>query len=187
MACVAHAPTFTPNFSCTVNVPPTGTSSHKTVGMCHCRNSTSARFPGHGPIDWMLVRGGGILQKSHGGPSRHKLARWIGRCCIAGQREGLTAAATEIKLLTRTASAGLLHPRRAAKHLERSAPEPNVFEAHLADSVSHNAGNGLGGMAWQHFSIRRDIESNTSPSTHAGFGIPREVIGFYVIDREHTR
>ena len=80
---------------------------------------------------------------SRGSPRdfRHEMmmrGKTAGRVCsfkIAGQREGLTAAAAKINLFSRTGTARLLHPLQAAKAIEGCPLIPYQSKRLVFDSV----------------------------------------------------
>src|SRR6516225_12432607 len=73
-----------------------------------------------------------------------KMARRIGGGGVAGQREGLTAAAAEIELATRAARARFLHPRAAAEGIEGRRVRPDIGERMLAHVPEFKTRNRLG-------------------------------------------
>src|SRR5260370_15220091 len=73
-----------------------------------------------------------------------KMAHRIGCGGVAGEREGLAAAAAEIELPPRAARARLLHPRAAAEGIEGRRVRPDIGECLLPPGPEFKARNGLG-------------------------------------------
>src|SRR5437899_2199476 len=100
----------------------------------------------------------------------------IGRCGIAHERKGLTAAAAEILLPPRAAHAWLLHPAGAAKGVEGWRVLPDVGERSLAHRPEFEARNALRGMTRQHLAGGRDVERATAPAADARLGITCKIV-----------
>src|SRR4051812_14894403 len=107
---------------------------------------------------------------------RRKVAHRIGCAGITGEREGLAAAAAEILLAFRTASARLLHPVGTAKRLERGRIVPDVGERMLAHVPEIEPGNALRGMAGQYLAGRRHVERAPAPSADARLRVTRVIV-----------
>src|SRR6516162_6721963 len=106
----------------------------------------------------------------------------IGCSDVAGEREGLAAAAAEIELPTRTARARLLHPRAAAEGVEGRRVCPDIGERTLAHVPEFKAGDRFGGVAGQHLARRRDVERAPTPAADARLWITGIVVGHHGVD-----
>src|SRR5581483_958749 len=106
---------------------------------------------------------------------------------IAGQREGLTAAAAKIDLAEFATLAWLGHPPRSAIAVERFRvlPDPGdrMVGAHGFELEPRDA---LGRMARQDLAGRRDIEELPSPAAHAFLRPQRVVIRHDIVDGENA-
>ena len=101
---------------------------------------------------------------------------------VAGEREGLAAAAAEIELATRAARARLLHPRGAAERIEGRRVRPDIGERMLAHVPEFKAGNRLGRVAGQHLARRRHVERAPAPAADARLGIAGIVVRHHRVD-----
>src|SRR5262249_32841385 len=72
---------------------------------------------------------------------RRQVAGRVGGGGVAGQGEGLAAAAAEIELAPLAAAAGLGHPVGAAEAAEHRRVEPDLFEPGLPDVGELQAGD----------------------------------------------
>src|SRR4051812_33980850 len=111
----------------------------------------------HAPVD---VRRIAANRGELGDPGMvgREMADRVGRARVAGEREGLTAAAAEILLASRAARARLLHPGGATERVERRRVRPDIGERMIAHVPELETGNRLRCMAGQHFARRRHVE-----------------------------
>src|ERR1700688_3662278 len=100
------------------------------------------------------------------GMMRREMAHRVGGAGVAGDQEGLTAAAAEILLAAAAAFARFLHPVGAAERGKGRRGPPNIAERVLAHVPEFQTWNNLGGMAGQHFAGRRDIERAAAPAAN---------------------
>src|SRR6266446_10100738 len=115
-----------------------------------------------------------------------EMAHRIGCGGIAGEREGLAAAAAEIELATRTARARLLHPRGAAEGVEGRRVCPDIGERTLAHVPEFKTGTRLGGVAGQHLARRRHVERAPTPAADARLWIAGIVVRHHGVDDDAT-
>src|SRR6266542_1364388 len=111
------------------------------------------RFPGgleKGPLDDRM--------------QRRKMADRVGGGGVAGQEEGLAAAAAEVDLAPLTASARLGHPVRAAKAPEHRGVEPDAFERGIPDVGERQARDLARGLTGQDCSVRRNGQKDAPPA-----------------------
>src|SRR5215472_9001663 len=106
----------------------------------------------------------------------------IGCGGVAGEREGLAAAAAEIELAPRAARARLLHPCAAAEGVEGRRVRPDVGERVLAHIPEFKAGDRFGGVAGQYLARRRHIERAPTPAADARLWIAGIVVGHHGVD-----
>src|SRR5262249_40995498 len=95
----------------------------------------------HAPVDGGSVASQGREFCAVGRVGR-KMTHGIGCTGVAGEREGLAAAAAEIELSPRAARARLLHPCGAAEGIEGRRVCPDIGERMLAHVPEFKAGNG---------------------------------------------
>src|ERR1035437_794076 len=130
------------------------------------------RTPGKVAIDETLVvsRRLGLRQFENLLVQRRQRAGRIGIAGIAGQGEGLAAAAAEVDFLELAAFKRLRHPAGAAIAVEGFGvlPDPGdrVIAAHRFE---FEPGNGFGGVAGQDLAGRRNVEELPAPAAHAFF------------------
>src|ERR1051325_10008462 len=110
------------------------------------------------------------------------MAHRVGRCGVAGEREGLAAAAAEILLTARAACARLLPPAGAAEGVERRRVGPDVGERMVLHVPEFQTRNRLRRMTWQHLAGRRDVERAPAPDADTWFWKTRVVIGHHGVD-----
>src|SRR5216110_292733 len=97
------------------------------------------------------------------------MAHWIGCARVAGECEGLAAAAAEILLALGARAAGFLHPVGATKRHERGRIVPDILQCVFANVPEIEVRNAFRRMARQHLAGGRDIERAPSPSTDTRF------------------
>src|SRR5438477_13082424 len=95
------------------------------------------------------------------------MADRVGGGGVAGQEEGLAAAAAEIELAPLTASTGLGHPVRAAEALEHRGAEPDVLQRGIPDARKCKARDLARGLAGQDRAVGRDGQEDTPPAVQA--------------------
>src|SRR6266508_2934600 len=106
----------------------------------------------------------------------------VGCSGVAGNGEGLAAAAAEIQLATRTTRARLLHPCGTAEGVEGRGIRPDIGEGTLAHVPEFKAGDRLSRVAGQHLARRRHVERAAAPATDARLWIAGVVVGHDRID-----
>ena len=100
----------------------------------------------------------------------------IGAGGIAGELEGLAAAAAEVELAPVAAPAGVRHPVRPAEALEEGRLAPDPGQGVLAHAGPRQR-QGVSGRARQDVAVGHHGELPPSPAAHAGLGIPAVVVG----------
>src|SRR5690606_23702423 len=100
----------------------------------------------------------------------------IGVGGVAGEHEGLAAAAAKILLLLIATAAGLRHPVVTTKFVEAEGVAPDVLDAVLAH-VWKFYRQLSGTVAWQCCAVRGDVEKEVAPATHAGLGALLVIVG----------
>src|SRR3954467_5860052 len=103
---------------------------------------------------------------------------------IAGEQEGLAAAAAEIYFLARAAATGLQHPVIAAEGAEGRRALPDLGEPMFAYIPELEPGNRFRGMTGQHAAGRRDIERTPAPAADAGFGETGVIVRRHRVDHD---
>ena len=111
-----------------------------------------------------------------------EVAHRVGRGRVAGEREGLAAAAAEIQLAARAARARLLHPGGAAEGIEGRRVRPDVGERMLAHVPEFEPGNRFRGVAGQHLAGGRDVERAPAPAADARLRIARVIVRHHRVD-----
>ena len=111
-----------------------------------------------------------------------EVAHRVGCADIAGEREGLAAAAAEIQLATRTTRARLLHPCGTAEGVEGRGIRPDIGEGAVAHVPEFKAGNRLSRVTGQHLARRCHVEGAAAPAADAWLWIPGAVVGHDRID-----
>src|SRR5216683_1969881 len=99
--------------------------------------------------------------------TRGKTADRIRLGGISGKHKGLTSAAAEIDLLSSATAARLEHPIVTAKCVQPRRLAPDLRQRAVAHRLETQAGNHLGSMAWQYFTLRIDAHVAAAPSAHA--------------------
>src|SRR5947209_1445613 len=108
--------------------------------------------------------------------SRREMAHRISRVRIAGDGEGLAAAAAEVLIALGARAARLLHPVEAAECHEGGRVVPDIGERMLAHVPEIEPRNALGRVAWQHLTGRRNVERTPSPAADASLRKARVVV-----------
>src|SRR5262249_60772442 len=90
---------------------------------------------------------------------------------IAGEQEGLAAAAAEILVPPRATAARLAHPVGAAEGAEGRGVAPDIGERVVAHRPELEPGDGFRRMARQHAAGRRDVERAPAPAADTGLGV----------------
>src|SRR5262249_60948027 len=93
-----------------------------------------------------------------------ELADRVGSRGVAGEREGLAAAAAEILLAAWAARARLLHPGGAAEGIEGRRVRPDVGERVLAYVPEFEPGNRFRSVAGQHLAGGGDVWRTPAPT-----------------------
>src|SRR5262249_50759540 len=106
----------------------------------------------------------------------------VGRAGVAGEREGLAAAAAEILSAPRARRARLLHPVGTAEGAERGRGIPDVGERMIAYRPELEARDALCGVARQDAPGRRHVERSPAPVAHARLGIFGVIVGHDRVD-----
>src|SRR3979409_1189725 len=105
---------------------------------------------------------------------RRQRAGRIGIAGIAGQREGLAAAAAEIDFLELAAPARLRHPAGAAITVEGFGVLPDPGDRMVAaHRFEFESGNGFGGVAGQNPPRGGNVEELAGPSAPSPFWAQR--------------
>src|SRR5438552_1501292 len=103
-------------------------------------------------------------------PERTQRADRIGVGSVAGEREGLAAAATEDDRLPGTGAAWLLHPRVTPERLEGRRLVPDPLDRVLAHARQLQRWDRIGAVARQRLAVRRHHDVIASPPAVARFG-----------------
>src|SRR5262245_42346996 len=98
---------------------------------------------------------------------RRQMTDRIGRARIAGDGEGLAAAAAEIDVTPLAALARLRQPVGAAERHERRRRLPDLGERMVADIPELQLRNAFRRMTGQHLAGRRDVERAPAPAADA--------------------
>ena len=114
------------------------------------------------------------------------MAHRVGGARIAGEREGLAAAAAEVLKTSRAARARLLHPIGAAEGAERRRVFPDVGQRTLAHRPELEARKAFRRMAGQHLADGRHVERAPAPAADARLWKPRMIIRHHRVDDDAT-
>src|SRR5208282_181955 len=95
--------------------------------------------------------------------ARREMADRVGRAGVAGERESLAAAAAEVDVAPRAASARLLHPGGAAEGIKGRRIFPDIVERMLPYRPEFETGYGLRCVARQHLARGRHVERAPPP------------------------
>src|SRR5918998_3440748 len=120
-----------------------------------------------------LVRGG--HGRGHDPVVGREVADRIRASGIAGQLEGLAAAAAEVEVPALAAAAGLGHPIRPAEALEQLGPFPDPLQRVLPHA-GPGQGQGVCGRAREDVAVGHHGELAPAPAAHAGLGVPAVVV-----------
>lgn len=104
-------------------------------------------------------------------------ADWVGGGGVAGEEQGLAAAAAEVESAAIACVAWSLHPGFAAEFLEGIASVPDFGKRLVFHVGKLQAGDDFCGVTGKCFAARRDEHELAAPATHAGLGIFCVVIG----------
>src|SRR6185312_12615546 len=124
------------------------------------------RAPGEIAIDEAVVLGRGFRRRQFENLLMHRRQRAgrVGIAGIAGQREGLAAAAPEIDFLELAASARLRHPAGAAIAVEGLGVLPDPGDRMIrSHRFEFEPGDAFGGVAGQNLAGGRDVEELAAP------------------------
>src|SRR5580658_2550477 len=108
----------------------------------------------------------------------------IGSRCVARQQQGLTPASTKVFRALVTTAARFRHPFFSAKALERRRLLPDEIEGLLADILERESGNDFRSVAGKDLACGIDEHQFTAPTSHAGLGEARVVVGDYRINAD---
>src|SRR5205085_1857321 len=116
--------------------------------------------------------------------ARRQFARRVGIAGVAGEGEGLAAAAAPVDLAKVAALAGLGHPSRAAIGLKGRRIIPDPVDRMVAHRFEGERGDALGGVTREHSTSRRDVEELPAPAAHAFLRTAGIIVGDDVVDGE---
>src|ERR1700733_14267355 len=143
------------------------------------------RSPGKIAIDETVVVGSGFrfgLLENLLMQRRQRAGRG-GIAGIAGQREGLAAAAAEIDFPELAALARLRHPAGTAITVEGLGVLPDPGDRMIRPHrFEFEPGNGFGGVAGQDLAGRRNVEELPAPAAHAFFRPQRVIVRHHIVD-----
>src|SRR5579859_5550835 len=131
-------------------------------------------------------RGGGIVGDGQDGVDF--FASWsegtdgVGGGGIAGEEQGLAAAAAEILGATVAGFAGFLHPVFATKLFKGFGHFPDLAQAAVLHVFKLQSGNDLCGVAGKSFASGCDEHEFAPPAAHAGLGIFGVIVRYDVLD-----
>ena len=111
-----------------------------------------------------------------------KRAGGVGAVCVAGEREGLAAAACPVDFAPLARAAWLRHPSGSAKSLKGRGATPDLPQACLPDGGKLQSRQGLRRVARQYFTGWADIQETPAPAAHAGFWPVGVIVRHDIID-----
>src|SRR6266436_8151103 len=113
---------------------------------------------------------------------RREMADRIGGAGVAGEREGLAAAAAEIDVAALAALARLRQEARAPEGIEGGVMFPDLAQRMVFHRPEFEARDRLGGMARQHAAGRGHVERAAAPSADARLGEAGVIVGHNGVD-----